>query len=381
VSSHEYYPGFNYDPNAPKGSFKNPICIRNGEDKETESGKYYAVLDGGFAEVYDGGRASICDGGWARVFGGGRAYVYEGGKAHVCEDGKAHAYEGGDAMVLDGGWAQICEGGDARVLKGGDAIVLDGGRASICDGGRAYVRGGGRAYVYEGGKAEVRGGGCKAKVFDGGKATVYEGAVAYFTSGAIVNRQGGRVEKWDGFSPVPTGPVDNANQTPDTAPVSDADAPATEDHQTGQNEPVSESNAILSKLAREQETEVKDGTTEGEKQKQANKAIVDLVKEITATAKGLTKEQIAEMAIEAMRPEHKNNQDNEGPDIGNRDYFWWMLRQKDCKQTPTQTVWNGLHVTLRERLGDSKEVANVENNLIDKRVKAHERKLQKSSGV
>ena len=50
-----------YDPNAPKGSFKNPICIQNGEDKETESGKCYAVLkDGevivyeGCAEVYDG---------------------------------------------------------------------------------------------------------------------------------------------------------------------------------------------------------------------------------------------------------------------------------------------------------------------------------------
>ena len=67
--------------------------------------------------------------------------------------------------------------------------------------------------------------------------------------------------------------------------------------------------------------EGEDETTEGEKQAQANEAIGELVKEITAAARGLTKEQIAEMVIEAMRPEHKNNQENEGPDVGNRDCF------------------------------------------------------------
>ena len=62
-------------------------------------------------------------------------------------------------------------------------------------------------------------------------------------------------------------PVGDGNQTPSTALVIDADTPATEDQQCEQSKPESESNAILSKLAGDQETEAEDDSTEGEKQK------------------------------------------------------------------------------------------------------------------
>jgi hypothetical protein len=169
-------------------------------------------------------------------------------------------------------------------------------------------------------------------------------------------------------------------QTPETAPAIDADGPVSEGQQGEQNGLEIEPDAILSNITDGPVAEAEDDTTEGEKQEQANNVIDKLVKEITAIDKGLTKEQIAEMVIEAMRPEHKNNQDNEGPDVGNRDCFWWQLRQKGCTQKPTQTIWNGLHVTLKERLGDNKDVTNLKNNYINTRVKAHEFKIQESSG-
>jgi hypothetical protein len=186
----------NCDPNKPEGPMFNPIRVQRGEVKRTESGKFYAV------------------------------------------------FKGGRIIVLDGGWAQV--------RRGGEAMVFDGGFALAFEGARIIVRFGGKAEVFAGGCVEVRSGG-KAKVLDGSMAVVYEGGIAYVTSEAKAIKQGGRVEKWDGFSPIPgfdeeLTEEEQADQNEiyqaiellmaekalEEALVSGTDAPATEDERTDQ---------------------------------------------------------------------------------------------------------------------------------------------------
>jgi hypothetical protein len=359
-----------YDPNEPEGSYRNPIRVKDGETKTTEPGKCYAVLKGGKAVVYDYSLADVYDGGWAEVHGGGWADVHDGGVADVYDGGKADVYDGGKVVVHDGGRAEVHGGGKVVVQDGGRAEV-HGGWACVRGGGFAEVSGDGNADVYDGGVADVYFDG-RVKVYDGGKVKVNLGGGAFCTPNAIVSRQGGWVDDWDGFSLVP-----------------DYDTKATEKEQTGQSEPASESNAILSDVTNDQVTEAEDETTEGEieeltvEEEQADDSGQDA--ELARIAAMIVEVEgappVEEIAVMVSKARSFSWNGQHPTSNEKRDHFWCLLDEANpSRQTLIRKVWNGLDEQLRKELGDSKKVSTQSRGAtkIRKAIKDHKKRLARS---